>query len=1716
MEEFDVGPLTWVKGEIDQALDSVQENLNTFATNLDDTSVLKFSQTHLYQVTGALDMVGLQGCKRLCQEIDNLLQQLEKKTVSSDEAKLATLTDAIAQLRQYLNDLLNGTPDLPMRLYPSLEQLSQAQGQAIDVTELFFPDTTLRAPKTLPVNTLEEGQLLSFVTEHRQKFQKALLDWLKSGNQQSIAEMFVSVDQVMQVQTNSVNKTLWWVMTAFVETLANASLASNPSVKRLCRQIDQQLKIAAEQTKPPAGLMRDLLYFVGLGGVNTERVRHVKQVFELESLLSSEQSSVSDDVASASHLLGIVATLLKTWQLVAEYNTDMVTECHHQMQSSHAFTQALTHPTKALFVALDELIAWLSQEATRVNDVAIVEVATALGVAERALQQYESIQETLQMQIEAQTVRLQELMQGATTLSSMPDFVAGALEDDVKGALAKQINESLVLAEQSLDGYFRDANNLEALSGAKKPLEEVRAAFEMLEQNTPASISNAALRYVDYFVANPTLNHALDFELLAEGLSALGMYVENMPRIRSEISDMLEQAKIKLEVRQDSLFDVAEQDGSTADEQPVIGQQTAETLETNTENSYVSRPFDPEMLEIYIAEAEEVLASVAQNLQALRINITDAESLAEVRRGYHTLKGSGRMVGLDKPAEVAWSVEKLLNFLMESKANLNLVQLAFLEKASAAFADWIYALRQHGEVSVDEVPWQQEAASLEVVTPKQAAVKEEVLIDGTRKISRGLFNVFLAEAKQHVSTLQSEVANLQDGVLQKPTTPMVRAAHTLASNAGATGFKPILDLGRAFEHWLDEFAGNWTQDTIGLADRVVQSLADMLVKVEELRQPKRATGLLNALKRATDEANLAQEQALAQPVAEQANDELANVKKLLSDINLDDIHQDDTVATPENTELANLEVAIAEQQPETKAIEQDELNELAPEPEPIIVNANAAEEVLPIMETPAEEMVVPNISAAPVEKVKPTKSAKVSKQTPVADVMPAANQELMAIFMEEARELVPLVGKELRAWRASPTEADHADELQRALHTLKGSARMAGQTEMGDAVHGMEDRIVQVLKRQVVMSDFDGMFSDLDHIGALTQALDTALNPDAAPEDRPNLGVAAGRTAERASQFLRMRSEVLDRLINEAGEVSIARSRIDREMQGFKQSSLDLTESVFRLRNYLRELEIETESQMQSRLTLLQETQSSFDPLEFDRFTRLQELTRMMAESVNDVATIQHALLMNLDEAESALQQQNRMNYELQHGLMSVRMVPFSLIVERLHRIVRQTARELNKQVELTIEGEKVDIDRSVLDKIGAPLEHLLRNAVAHGIESPEQRVKMGKPAQGTIQLKVFREKDEIALMVSDDGAGINLAKVRAKAIEKQLIQPDQEVADQTLMSVIFEPGFSTATDVTQIAGRGVGLDAVRGDITGLGGRIDVSNQEKQGAKFSIFLPVTLSVIPVVNVRAGHHVFAIPAIMVEQLQKQKPKDLLATYTAKQLMWADNVYPIHYLPKLIGDYQTQAEPQNYSPILLLRSGTYRVALHIDEVLGNEDVVMKPIGAQVARVPGVAGATVTGEGKIILILNPLQLANREELSAGAVKISTPEIVETKEVTPLVMVVDDSLTMRKVLGRALEREGYQVITAKDGVDALQQLVEQKPDIMLLDIEMPRMDGFELTRNVRNDATTKHIPIIIISSRTAEKHQNVAKELGVNAFLGKPVQDDQLIAEIKRLIAH
>jgi chemosensory pili system protein ChpA (sensor histidine kinase/response regulator) len=796
------------------------------------------------------------------------------------------------------------------------------------------------------------------------------------------------------------------------------------------------------------------------------------------------------------------------------------------------------------------------------------------------------------------------------------------------------------------------------------------------------------------------------------------------------------------------------------------------------------------------------------------------------------------------------------------------------------------------------------------------------------------------------------------------------------------------------------------------------------------------------------------------------------------------------------------------------------------------------------LETASPETMVAAMSSEEVERevkaalehfsipAAPPKEAPAPEMPPIHDEL---DEQLLPVFLEEADELLPRIGEALRDWRAQPDAAGAWEALKRVLHTLKGSARMAGAMVLGEQVHGMESLVVEMGQHAATPESLERLEVEYDQIHDMVERLRAGPEATAGtvPEQEKGVetrgkgtipqvavpppqarGVGAPTHAApgkasleddlRLRQAMRLKSDVLDTLLNEAGEVSIARARIENVLKGYRQTAQELAANVERLRSQLRELEIQAESQMHSRLSQMEAGQ--FDPLEFDRFTRLQEITRHLAESVNDVSTAQDNLLAGLNEADSALIHQARMARTLQQELMSMRMVPLNTLAERLYRIVRQSAKETGRRAQLELEGGQAEMDRVVLDKIAAPLEHLVRNAVAHGVEPPSVREAAGKPEYGEIKLAARQEGNEIVLTLSDDGGGVNGEAVRARAVELGWLQPDQAITPEQVEAFLFRSGFSTAKEVTELAGRGVGLDVVKNEIAGIGGRVRMESTPGQGARFIIRLPLTLALTQVVLAEAGDQTWALPANLVTLVREVKAEDLHGLHEQGYIEMGDERYPLRTLAELVDRKPLPLEGR-FRTVLLLRAGEARLALRVDALEGNFEAVVKPIGPQLARISGISGATVLGDGRVALILNPFMLAERAPLL-------TLEEEETEaEQGPLVMVVDDSLTVRKITSRLLQREGYRVSTAKDGVEAMEMLEGELPAVMLLDIEMPRMDGFELTQHVRNNPRLAHLPIIMITSRTAEKHRAHALELGVDAYMGKPYQEEDLLAEIGRL---
>jgi len=1013
----------------------------------------------------------------------------------------------------------------------------------------------------------------------------------------------------------------------------------------------------------------------------------------------------------------------------------------------------------------------------------------------------------------------------------------------------------------------------------------------------------------------------------------------------------------------------------------------------------------------------------------------------------------------------------------------------------------------------------------EALPQEDNASDDAVKVIETLRIGIPLYNVYLNEADEWSRRL---VTCLQEWALELhqplPDTA-VALAHSLAGSSATVGFNALSELSRVLEHALQH-----VQLQSGGTEEQAQAF---MAAADDIRR------LLH--------------QFAAGFLKEPSQDVLAQLREIL------ETEVDNTLSPPEEDDDLPLEREEAMQELPIAALAEPEpapVAEATPEPAPLVIpTGHVAPALSVVVHDQDHDQQVDNAIAHAI--------AMGSDVDDDIDAIDVIDPDLFPIFEEEAAELLPQLGGALRQWASRPDNLGARSEVLRALHTLKGSSRLAGAMRLGEMAHRLESAIEQldvdtVTTDQIepLQGSFDGLQANFEALRAIGQTpADTVMSLPAVPAgssspatDTAAAAPAAGQSVSRpsapsvrlpgpsqlaplraaASQSVRVRAQLLDRLVNQAGEVMISRSRLDVRLGQFRSSLTDLSGNLDRLRQQLRDIEVQAESQMQSRLALSKDSAAGFDPLEFDRFTRVQELTRMMAESVNDVATVQRNLQRAMEGAEDDLIAQGRQARELQRDLLRTRMVEFEGISERLYAVVRQASKETGKQIKLDITGGSIEMDRGVLDRMTPAFEHLLRNCVGHGIEDPQVRTAAGKPASGTITIDLHHEGNDVSVEFRDDGAGLNLPRIREKALAQGIVNADVELSDADAANLIFMPGFSTASEVTGLSGRGIGMDVVRAEINALGGRIETSTEMGKGAAFRMVLPLTTAVTQVVMLRAGDLAVGVPASVVEIVRRTSAADLEEAYRTGTFDDGTEKLPFFWSGALL-----QASPRSYEPggksrpVVIFRSAAQRIAMHVDEVLGNQEVVVKNLGPQLSRLPGLAGMSVLASGAVVLIYNPVALSTVYGDQVRASSVGLPPVLEAggagagKSVVssqlagpsqvPLVLVVDDSITVRRVTQRLLQREGYRVALAADGLQALERLQEERPTVVLSDIEMPRMDGFDLARNIRADGALRDLPIIMITSRIAEKHREHAMELGVNHYLGKPYSDEELLSLIQ-----
>jgi chemosensory pili system protein ChpA (sensor histidine kinase/response regulator) len=1080
------------------------------------------------------------------------------------------------------------------------------------------------------------------------------------------------------------------------------------------------------------------------------------------------------------------------------------------------------------------------------------------------------------------------------------------------------------------------------------------------------------------------------------------------------------------------------------------------------------------------------------------------------------------------------------------------------------------------------------------ITPPVAApnppAQESMVSIGPLRLPKPLFDIYVQEAGQHIDGLLNDLRNWHTQTPRPSLYEAYKHAHSLKGSAATIGFGVMKDLAAPLESVLqlsaeselvmlasdlsvlddalksiknafDTFAlGNYP----GISSQSIQALCALHTTLTQRPKPTPFA----APHSPSSHDNDAQQKLIANALNEaHAIDALA-LQAL--ELRVAAVSFEETPPTPENDVLDVFNVDVEPSQAITEDMVFDEIDH-----DIWLDFVQEADIIMPKAQN--NLLVLPNNNQSINDLRRDLHTLKGSSRMAGAMRMGAMLHAMESKLESSLKEQVPFLTVD-----AHEALLDDYDDIHALYESLK-NPKLTASTSNTTAAQALE-----TAPYLTMMADASALFDNAlsaavtvkpapvplvepevqQASSVLTPASQTSKNI-AAPlavntTPKPTANPNAGTEHALALPALRMRTEVLDHLVNQASEMSTSKGRIDQYVVQLRTSLRELTDNVERLRKQLREIEIQAESQMATRIELVNTDEMQFDPLEFDRFTRFQELTRMLTESLNDMIAVRDSVSKSIVDTERELVVQSKANKDLTQSLMRSRLVAFDAVSDRLYRVVRQTARELGKQVALDIQGGHLTLDRSILERMSAALEHLVRNSVVHGIESPELRGSRNKTLQGTITIEIKQQGNELEINLSDDGSGLPLERIRDTAIAKGMLSTQSLPTVQQLAEFIFSPGFSTAETITELAGRGVGMDVVRSDIVSLGGRITLSTTAQQNTRFSIRIPLTLAINQVLMVVAQHVQYAIPTSLIQSVVTVKPSDLALAYDQGQITQRALNYSFAHLAELL-NIAVSVSPQNRAAsVVLLGHGSDTVAIHVDQVIGNQEVVVKPLSSAMLRIPGLSSATLLNDGKLCLIIDPIQLHLSRTLQLDEPSTSTPnfsapvnrfttrqhasayslsaqrgsqtdapapmvQVVSTRsaegvdvlETPPKVrsrkvaMVIDDSLTVRKVTEKLLRREGWEVLLAKDGIDALEQLQIVNPSVLLVDIEMPRMDGYDLTRNVRADDRLKSIPIIMITSRIADKHRDHAFSLGVNAYMGKPYRDDELIAEMIKLTA-
>ncbi len=1660
------------------------------ADQTQDVSVLAKKLRHHYQM-GLVSWFRDRDVERALKQILGVVSQLRKAAKQKSVAQLLWVAEGV--IEALIDDGL--APSVSSKLL--LGQVDREIKRIIDGGEQVIVD---EPPVDLIKNLLYYVATASSEGDRVQELSSAFkLNELLSGS---------GINEDSQEGLSAVN----------LEVMETVTSAVKEDISRIKDEIDIFIR-TSEQDVNTLQSVKDALKKVadtlGMLGLGTQRNVVVEQAEIINAIIEGRVPATDDTfMEMASGFLFVESSLseLGGKKSSADEHGDAILQGLKRLQDG-----SLVEPVQPASSFLQgneqrELLKVVIKEAK--TDMARVKDAIVSFVV--APWEHELLSEVPQLNRQVRgSMSMLSLDHAAELLSACNEYITNDLIDK-KDIPDQATLETLADVITSIEYY------LEALDEERSDRDEILdiARIRVAKLGYPIS--------PDDVVEEPTIDEkpteVIELEAPAEELTTL----DNVDEIEVKPVDVSD-TEITLEEPQESIAKTVSQESNIV-EKPVLS--SAAAVRDDDDND-----IDDEILDIFFEEAEEEMETLATYFPKWKANPEDEESLSVVRRSFHTLKGSGRMVGATEIGEFAWAFENTLNRVIDHTIPLGPEVISVIERALDALPYVIAQFKGQPSDDIDFEALQEESLQLskggglsrlesgEMEVPDKedgpSVIASKESIAATKLVSRAesevsvtptgidpvLLEIFTKESYRHIDDIRSFIEQCigqQENC--RINDDLIRAIHTLHGSSHMAGITDIAEVSNLLEKYVKLLKVN----NAAVEEEIVELIQEFSADIKE-----RVTQLAD----------------------ENANDDYkdALLKKIdvlyQQEVEASELSVSPTMA-PAPGGIIEAPITPIETQHFDDDFD-DELLEIFIEEAVEILDASEVTLQNWINQQDNKELVVQ--LQREIHTLKG--GARMAGIEPMGDL--SHSLETMVIAIDEGRteisnklfDLVQQAHDQLVVMLDQVRAKQHVDAKQELIKQLDQltEGKDLIELEVDGIVDEAESDIVEVIelvtdveeKPEPIEATPDDIVAEFPVAEVEEVEEEVIIMPEIPAQTIEATPDSEQKSAGRLQhEQIRVRADLLDDLVNYAGEVSIYRSRIDQQVGAFAYNLTEMEQTVSRVREQLRRFEIETETQIMYRFEGAGDTSEDFDPLEMDRFSNMQQLSRSLLESLNDLNSIQGLLENQTSEAETLLLQQSRISTELQEGLMRTRMVPFSTHSPRLRRLIRQTSGEVDKDVELIIIGENDEMDRSVLDRILPAIEHMLRNSVDHGLETRSERKKTDKKKTGTILIDIKREGTEVVIRISDDGKGINLDAIRKKACERGLMKEDSDFTDKEVLRFILESGFSTADKVTQLSGRGVGMDVVNSEVKQLSGSLQIDTIAGKGTKFTVRLPLTLSVNKALLVHVGEDIYAIPLSSIDGVVRATHEELEGFYNSNEprYQYGGNSYRFMHLGTQLNLNQPILPGTgNKLPVLLARAGDHRIALQVEALMGSREIVVKSVGPQISTVRAISGATILSDGSVALILDVGALVYMDVAkSILHADVDVPDVADkaTEKGPITVMVVDDSITVRKVTTRLLERNNMQVITAKDGVDAVAVLQEQIPDLFLLDIEMPRMDGYELATHIRNDDVLKNIPIIMITSRTGDKHRQRAMDIGVDRYLGKPFQEADLLENIKEIL--